>query len=63
MKYKPLFDKGQRVQYNSLLCAGATHGTILSVNNDKEPHEYTIEPDLFKGKSEVVIVRDIQNKI
>lgn len=59
----PLYEVGSRVQYNSKSCAGMTKGTVISVSNDKDPHIYTINPDLFKDITDTVEEFHIQGKI
>lgn len=58
MRMQPHYHTGLRVQYNSLLSAGAAKGTIVSINNDVEPHVYTIEPDSCKGENKFDVVKE-----
>lgn len=63
VKYQPTYEVGAKVEYNSLLCAGAAMGTIKEVDNSSLPHVYTIEPDLFQGKSDTVEEQHIFKKL
>lgn len=54
MKYQSLYRIGERVLYNSLSNAGAAHGVIIEVNNDKKPHTYKIESDRFRSDERAI---------
>lgn len=62
-KLQPKYQPNDRVQYNSLSYAGACHGTILEVNNDKVPHVYKIQSDVIRDKQDMVEEQHIFGKI
>lgn len=63
MKYQPKYKVDDNVLYNSLLSAGASNGVVRKIDNNNFPHLYTIEPDAWKGKVEVVKEQDIFKKL
>lgn len=63
MKLASKYHPNERVMYNSLSYAGACHGTILEVDNNKTPNVYKIQSDVIKNKQDTVEEQHIFGKI